>query len=281
MGENMESLANVSTPSSPEQNPAALVEKCELCGQRGPLADVPDMVLPICPACYQRALAYPVPTWVRGFLAAMVLLVLASIAFQARFATAYLDMRRGGAAYQRGELAAAAALMSSAARSVPESTQVAAYAAYFDGLHLLSGNRPLEALARFQKARPHLPQDLSIEFPEAMAELGAAFEVREFDRMVAAAEKGVRMYPAIASTHAQLSSALACKYAVSGEGAIRERALAELEVAKRAPAGGLDVGEYEQRIRHRLHSREIIDQKEFQRRFPNGWAQPADSGEGP
>jgi hypothetical protein len=72
---------------------------------------------------------------------------------------------------------------------------------------------------------------------------------------------------------ATLASAWACKHAQTGEPAFRERALECLEEAAKMAQGDPQFTEYEDRIRHRLDSREIITRDEFQRRFPNGWKQ--------
>jgi len=73
---------------------------------------------------------------------------------------------------------------------------------------------------------------------------------------------------------AQVASALACQYAVRGDPTLRSRAEAKLEAAKAIDKGALQKSRYEERIRHRLETREIIGGKEYFRRFPDGWRPP-------
>ena len=71
-----------------------------------------------------------------------------------------------------------------------------------------------------------------------------------------------------------MASAYACKYAVTGDEQFKEESLKKLEEA-RSVAGNNEVfEEYQQRILHRLYTREIIKRDEFIKRFPNGWEKP-------
>jgi hypothetical protein len=59
---------------------------------------------------------------------------------------------------------------------------------------------------------------------------------------------------------------------VHGGKDLRRQAEAKVEEAKRLDSQGLlKQARYEERIRHRLETREIINRHEFLKRFPNGW----------
>ena len=69
---------------------------------------------------------------------------------------------------------------------------------------------------------------------------------------------------------AELASALACKYAVTADVSFRDRAVQALEESRslsKTPEEQKAFKEYSERINHRLTTREIIDKREYDRRF--------------
>jgi hypothetical protein len=109
-----------------------------------------------------------------------------------------------------------------------------------------------------------------IEFYQIYAEIGAAFDRKDYDTMVAKSEEWVRRNPMDLRALAVVASACACKYAASGDESFKAKALEALAVAA-AIRGVKEFDELRQRIQHRLQTREIITLQEFRRRFPNGW----------
>jgi hypothetical protein len=103
---------------------------------------------------------------------------------------------------------------------------------------------------------------------------GTAFEAKDYDRFVSMSEQVVKNNPNSAEAIAMLSSALACKYAVTGDSIYRERAedlLMQADKLSRSTAEERNgFQEYSERIRYRLVSREIIDTDEYNRRFRSG-----------
>ena len=119
---------------------------------------------------------------------------------------------------------------------------------------------------------PELP---SLAFAAEVYDAGAAFARKDYDTFVAIGKKQWAEHPA-PGTAASLASALACKYAVTGDGAYRQQSEEMLAKAQQMAQGnaedrkGLD--EYFPRIRYRLDHREIITRTEYDRRFKNGKA---------
>ena len=68
-----------------------------------------------------------------------------------------------------------------------------------------------------------------------------------------------------------VASALACKYAVTGDPEFRKQAEQMLDkaqtLAQQSPQSKASFDEYAERIRYRLQTREIIDKEEYDRRF--------------
>jgi len=108
---------------------------------------------------------------------------------------------------------------------------------------------------------------------------GAAFERKDYDHFLEFSNAARSKDPNDASAAATLASALACKYAVTGDAAFRaqsEEMLAKAHALATGPEGQAWYEEYAERIHHRLESREIIEREEYNRRFHK--TQTADKG---
>ncbi len=118
---------------------------------------------------------------------------------------------------------------------------------------------------------PRLAQ-MAQEFDE-----GDAFVRKDYDKFLAITTKLVEANPESPAYSAEMASALACKYAVTGDLAWRQKAEAMVEKARQlsqaSPEAMKGHEEYAERIRYRLESREIIDKPEYDRRFRVGKAQ--------
>ena len=73
----------------------------------------------------------------------------------------------------------------------------------------------------------------------------------------------------------QVASAYACKYAQTQDEQYRIMSMDALDRARTLANSTPELKEYfveyEQRILHRLHTKQIIDRNEFIKRYPNGW----------
>jgi hypothetical protein len=99
---------------------------------------------------------------------------------------------------------------------------------------------------------------------------GAAFAKKDYDTFLALAEKDWNLVPG-SRTAAMISSALACKYVVSGDATFRQRSEEMLAKAKEMANGdkqALDrLAEFEERNRYRLETRQIITKSEYDQKF--------------
>ena len=100
----------------------------------------------------------------------------------------------------------------------------------------------------------------------------AAFERKDYDGFLKIAEEAWKKYPNSPEYAGMVASALACKYAVTGEPDYRSRSEQMLDTARRLTQSsrGALAGEkeFEARTRYRLQSRQIIDIDEYNRLFP-------------
>lgn len=241
---------------------------CAWCGTDAGDASLPELIshLPTCGPCDERMRNWPYPKWVKGSFVALLALAVMSFALNWRFLDALWSVRKAGRAAQRGDVPAAARYWQRAADDVPDQKEFVQNAALYRGMELCLDDRSAEAVAVLRKIPQEGPGASEVRLVLLMAEVGEAFDRQDYDAMVAKAELLEQLDSNVAAY--RTASAYACRFASRGDDADRLKALEKLAAAEQAgPADPLSVD----RIRHRLETREIIDGKEFQRRFPNGW----------
>jgi hypothetical protein len=115
------------------------------------------------------------------------------------------------------------------------------------------------------------PESEELQSAARLYEAGVAFDRKDYARFLAIAEQEAARTPEKAMAIAVLASALAARYAETGDAALRQRAeetLAHaLTLAAASPQDKAQTDEYAERIRHRLATREIIDKEEYDRRY--------------
>ena len=135
---------------------------------------------------------------------------------------------------------------------------------------LVEQNRYAEAGKLAREAQQIYPEDPSWQRAILSLEIGDAFERKDYDTFLALAQKVFELEPGSSLAAAQVASALACKFAVTNDPAWRARAEEALEKARQlsvTPEGKNSFEEYQERILHRLNSRQIITKAEYDRRF--------------
>jgi tetratricopeptide (TPR) repeat protein len=120
------------------------------------------------------------------------------------------------------------------------------------------------------EAAAEYPQLPDLALAAEMYDGGVDFARANYDGYLAMGEK-VWARQRDANSAAVLASGLACKYAVTGDGAYRQRATEMLETARRLAESNPEImknlSEYFPRIQHRLSTRQIITKQEYDRRF--------------
>jgi hypothetical protein len=144
-----------------------------------------------------------------------------------------------------------------------------------DAAAKLSGQegKAAEAARMMHEASAEYPESVGLSLAADTYDAGDAFERKDYDRFLKIAEKHWQLTPAD-DTAGMLASALACKYAVTGDPAYRQQAEEMLTRAHDLLKGNADAEkayqEYADRILYRLKSREIISAQEYNRRFRGG-----------
>ncbi len=228
--------------------------------------------LATCEQCQDYFRHRPFPGWIKGALVGLIALVVFSLLWNARFVRAYFEIQESLEIMAEGNVEAAAVKMESAWQRVPESEVLRVLSSFYRGLYLMAENKPAEALVEFKSCRERMGPKLDGLIMRA--QMGVAFDEKDYDKFLelsltysaANGNDGYRL--------ASVASACACKYAVMGDEKFKEESVKTLERAAALSGGDPMFKEYEQRIKHRLYSREIIDREEFVERFPDGWTEP-------
>jgi tetratricopeptide (TPR) repeat protein len=101
-------------------------------------------------------------------------------------------------------------------------------------------------------------------------EAGVAFQKKDYDKFFEISARIAARNPDSSGHVAVLASALACRYAVTGDAGLKtqaEEVLARAESLIRDAEERAAFDEYAERIRHRIGTREIIPRSEYNRRF--------------
>jgi tetratricopeptide (TPR) repeat protein len=127
-----------------------------------------------------------------------------------------------------------------------------------------------QAAQLMHQAATEYPESPALGMAAEMYDEGTAFERRDYDAFLSIAQKMWKAYPN-GSTAGSVASALACKYAVTGDDAFRQQSEEMLRESEKR--GEQDeqwkkaYPEFAERTRYRLTSREIISKTEYDRRF--------------
>jgi hypothetical protein len=248
---------------------------CSKCAADEGSRELPRVAgLPFCGTCEDELRRRPFPLWIKVSFTLLLGLAAFSLIHNRRFLLGYVEMHRAGRAMAKRDVSQAAAFMSAAAAHVPEARELKDLADYFTGLDLMANDRAAEAVPLLQSGAVRLPPGTEArqvaEMLLAKAQAAVAFDAKDYDAFLAKETEMLKARPNDPMAMAGVASAHACKYAVTGDESHKQQALRMLESAVQADKGP-HVADYRQRILFRLHTREIISKKEFDRRYPNGW----------
>lgn len=253
---------------------------CANCGKDHTGSPLPLLAgLPVCSECENFFRHRPFPYWVKAFLFGVFAATVCVLVWNIRFVRAYVEMRSSIKAFRTNDIEKAVEMMNSVSKRVPESNELGGMAAFYQGVLFLQQDNYIEALAAFNLCRSLLPLqggegDKIIDQYATVAAVGAAFDNKDYDQFLALTIENCDENPEDSFAYAQVASAYACKFAATGDEQFKEKSLKALDKARTLSKIDPFFKEYEQRILHRLYSREIIKRKEFLKRFPNGWEEP-------
>jgi hypothetical protein len=230
--------------------------------------------LPACTTCSSFFRNRPYPRWLKLSSAIFLCVAVGAFIYNLRFFMAYVDLLAANRAMEAGQVEQALPRWESAAARLPEMPELTVIPNLLNAQRLVSESKYDEAMALLDAARPYAGSEFSQVFrqTELGARSGKAFDAKDYDAFLKLSQEAAAMAPEQPYFVASVASAYACKYAVTGNDKFREESLKHLEQAK-SLVGAEDEAfrDYENRILHRLHTREIITSEQFAKQFPNGW----------
>jgi hypothetical protein len=249
---------------------------CSRCGTdwgSGDLAKVGGA--PLCSRCISFVRNYPFPTWIKVSAAAVAVVVALAFVLNARYFQALLEIRAAGRLLEAKKVDEAAATMSAAAARVPGSADLASVASFYRGISLLSHDKSTEAEKALLAAQGIFGSEPGFQRVLLSARIGASFDRHDYEAFLQRALEMMKLEPSSPHAVASVASAYACKFAVSGAEEFKVASLDYLGRAQKLAKPEDDFEEYAERIRHRLQSRQIINEAEYRKRFggPKGAAQ--------
>jgi hypothetical protein len=128
-----------------------------------------------------------------------------------------------------------------------------------------------EAARLMNEASRAYPQSVQLAMNAIVLDSHAAYERKDYDAFLQLSRAALAKIPDSPTLVSGVASALACKYAVTGNVAFRVEAESLLAhahtLAMSSPEEMARYDEYAERIRYRLDTRVIIDKDEYDRRF--------------
>lgn len=138
---------------------------------------------------------------------------------------------------------------------------------------LAEADKNEEAARLMHEASNEYPQSPDLAISALALDGFVAFDHKDYDTFLRLAQAQLASRPDDPRLAGGVASALACKYAVTGDQTYRNQAEEILSKARtqaqRSPEQKADFDEYVERINYRLDTRIIIDKKEYDRRFRN------------
>ncbi len=234
--------------------------------------------LPVCNKCGDFFRNRPFPKWIKLSFFIVVGLVIFSFAFNFRFIKSFYYIKQASSAMRRGNLEKTIEYAKSASNLVPEDEFMKMEVSYFEGLSYFGQEKWKDAIEAFNKCSGLLAAGYNIEELILNANIGLSFDNKEYDSFLRYALELQNKYPQESLYYAGVASAYACKFAVTSDNQFKDKTLEYLKKSKELSSDEATYREYEQRILYRLSTREIIDKKEFDKKFPNGWKEQPKEG---
>lgn len=245
--------------------------RCEADGGDGEFRQVGGM--PHCPQCIEKGYHRPFPLWLRAAAALLLALTVFGLVRAVGYVKARLALNHAVIAlFAKGDVDGAQTAAMEAFKRVPESKLTRGFMHYFTGLQALHHDDDT-ALQNFSSVGIPLNEgQWKLQFLLKEAQLGSAFEHKKFPRALALSRELLQSDPQDVELRLGVASMAAALYADQGDAAAKaeaEQTLAQVgaSIAK-APAGEKATLEYEiKRVRHRLETRQILNRKEYQKKF--------------
>ena len=226
---------------------------------------------PVCEDCETDIRNRTFPTWVKAFLAAIVVIVIGAFFWNWKYYQAYNDIKTSNNQFTAGFYTQAAERMTSASEKVPEVEELSTLASYFRGIARLTEDKSAEALVEFNQCADKMPAEYNMGILINQATIGATFDNKDYEGFLKASMKQLELDSSNATFWTSIASAYACIYADKGDESARKNAFLYLQKARSIDSTSADAREYYNMVEYRIDSKKIISREEFLQQFPNGW----------
>ena len=244
---------------------------CVKCGaDRGNFENDLIMGFPVCPVCTPTFGNMPFPAWIKWSAVGLAVLVVLSFVLNMRFYEANKELEAYWEALYEEDYHEATRLAEVAVDLVPEDWELPVLVDYSTGMAFLMDDQPGDALEHFQNCRGILPTEFYIETLIRTCQQGVAFDEGDYAEFLVIAREDLKSNPADPRSMLVVASGLACRFVETGDDDFRNKAEAMINKALELDSGEAST-KYAMRIRHRLHSMEILQPREYAARYPYGW----------
>lgn len=225
---------------------------------------------PFCDDCKVALDQKILPTWVKGFLITVLIIIVSAFVWNWKFYSAYQNFFNANELMGKGEVSQAAKLMTKASEQVTQVNDLKVLAAYFRAIDFMQTDHSAEALIELEQCRT-LPPEYEVDAMIAQANVGAAFDNKDYPGFLEANLEQLALQPNEPIAIAGVASAYACMHAVYGDSTSKSNAESYLNQAKTLDDTSEYMLDYYNFIEFRLDSRVIITHEKFDEKFPNGW----------
>lgn len=243
---------------------------CTRCGADGGQQEYGLLLeVPVCDSCRDYMRKYPFPLWIKAACLGLIVLVIFTVSWNWRFFRARILMDRATrAGFQEGRFVEGAEQMQTAAGLVPESQDLATLSNLMSGIVEMQEENYEKALDHFGRCSGVSP-NFGLNTMIIQCRIGVAFDNKDYREFLNLSLQVHESSPGNPTTVAQVSSAYACLYAVSGNDKDKAKAMEFLSRAEKLSANVPDSGfdEYQERILHRIETRQVITRQEYYKRM--------------
>ena len=229
---------------------------------------------PFCQKCTDFVRNRPFPRWIKLSAVIAIVIVLFGFFYNAKYFYAHLNIRQAEQAFWVGDFEKAYQKYDMAAQRLPHLLYLQIIADFYRGMYFLNEGDSQKALTLFMSYKSYYPDDTYVDMLIPLAEASVAFDVKDYQKSYSINKKYYESYPESADAILGRMASAACLYATTQKQQYKDETNEMFQAAlslEMSEEGRERVRELIQRMKHRMFSREIITEKEYFERFPDGW----------
>ncbi|MBT1708417.1 hypothetical protein KK062_09290 [Fulvivirgaceae bacterium PWU5] len=168
-----------------------------------------------------------------------------------------------------GDLDASAAHFHTIAGNVPEIEDFTFLSEFYRGLTLLRDDQSAEAVKAFENS-VKLPEAYNVPRYLLQARVGAAYDNHDYRNFLEFSKQGL-VYDTSATAWARVASAYSCLYVTEKSDSLLTSTQLYVDKTRLVGDTTRELAVYLNLIEYRVAMNKIVDRKDFEEKFPNGW----------